>query len=100
MAKRRIIKCISCGVYNENLEFCKNCGAVLSFRKRREQKVEAQKKKRAEVLKMQPPNFIENLRSHPNMVYRITGAFLYSSFAVVSAIGAFIAWLVFAIAAG
>jgi len=68
--------------------------------KQREQRIEAEKKERFEAIKREPPSFIENLRSHRLLAYRVLGWLLYSGFVVVSAIGAFIAWLVFAIAAG
>ena len=55
---KNIVKCISCGTFNENREFCKNCGAILSFKKRREQKLEREKEQRLEALKNQPPSFI------------------------------------------
>ena len=100
MAKKRIVKCISCGVFNENRDMCHNCGAILSHRERREIKIREEAKKRIEKIKKEPPSFIENLQKHRFFAYRILGYLLYSAFAVVSAIGAFIAWLVFAIAAG
>ncbi|MBV7269672.1 hypothetical protein [Winogradskyella luteola] len=100
MAKKRIIKCISCGVYNENRESCKNCGAVISYEERRKAHIKKESKKRIEAVKKEPPSFIENLKGHHFLAYRALGWLLYSGFVVVSAIGAFLAWLIFAIAAG
>ncbi|WP_299521506.1 hypothetical protein [Winogradskyella sp.] len=96
----KIVKCINCGVYNKNRDHCKNCGTLLSYKKRREQHIKAEKAERLEKAKKSPPSFIDNLQQHRYMVYRVLGWILYSGFLVVSAIGAFIAWLVFAIAAG
>lgn len=96
----KILKCISCGVYNENRELCKNCGAILSYKKRREQQIALENKKRIEAAKKEPPSFIEELKNHRLLIYRIFGWMLYSGFVVISAIGGFIAWVVFAIAAG
>ncbi|TCK67960.1 hypothetical protein DFQ05_1744 [Winogradskyella wandonensis] len=96
----KIIKCSKCGTYNKNKDYCDNCGALISYKKKREQRIEEEKTIRFEKAKKKPPNFIEKLRAHQNLAYRILGWILYSGFAVVSAIGAFIAWLVFAIAAG
>ena len=100
MAQKRIIKCINCGDFNENRDYCKNCGATLSYKKRREKKQNIERKKRIEIVKKEPPNFIDKLRHHKSRPYRILGMIFYSGFAVVSAIGAFLAWLIFAIAAG
>ncbi|WP_138432658.1 hypothetical protein [Winogradskyella algicola] len=96
----KIIQCFNCGVYNKNRDLCKDCGAILSHKKRREERLKEAQKKRIEKVKNQPPGFVENLRRHPFFIYRAVGWILYSSFMVVGAIGAFIAWLVFAIAAG
>ena len=96
----KIIKCGNCGTYNENKDYCQNCGALISFKKRREEQISSEKKKRFEAVKRKPPSFIEKLKAHDFLAYRALGWILYSGFAVISAIGAFIAWLVFAIAAG
>lgn len=96
----QIIKCINCGIYNKNRTRCKNCNTLLSHEDRRDQTIEKEKQLQTEKIKKQSPGFIERLRFHRLLVYRIIGWVLYSGFVVVSAIGAFIAWLVFAIAAG
>ncbi|WP_299366925.1 hypothetical protein [Winogradskyella sp.] len=96
----KIIKCINCGVYNKNRDRCKNCDALLSYKKRRAQQIKAENTERLEKAKKSPPDFIENLQQHRYIMFRVLGWILYSAFVVVSAIGAFIAWLVFAIAAG
>ncbi|WP_422106457.1 hypothetical protein [Winogradskyella sp.] len=72
----------------------------MSHKKRREQRIKAEKIERLEKAKKRPPSFIEHLQQHRYIAYRALGWLLYSAFVVVGAIGAFIAWLVFAIAAG
>jgi uncharacterized membrane protein YvbJ len=94
------VQCIACGVYNKNREACKNCGTLLSYKKRQEQRAITERQQRIETAKNKPPGYIENLKNHKLLIFRVFGWVLYSGFTVVSAIGAFIAWLVFAIAAG
>jgi ribosomal protein L37E len=96
----KIIKCIKCGTFNTNKEYCKNCGTILSYQKRREEQLKVETSKKLEKIKKSPPSFIERLKEHNNLFYKAFGWLLYSGFLVVTAIGAFIAWLVFAIAAG
>ncbi|WP_299159631.1 hypothetical protein [uncultured Tenacibaculum sp.] len=96
------IKCGNCGVFTENSDYCKNCGELISFRKKKEIKEEEEKKKRIEEAKLEieNPNLAERLKKHPFFLYKIVGWVLYSAFLVVSAIGAMLAWFIAMVAAG
>ncbi len=97
-----LIKCKHCGVFTENSDYCKNCGAVISFKKERELKEEAFKQQKIEEAKieLENPGLAIRLIRHPFFLYRIAGWILHSVFLVISAIGAFLAWFVAMVAAG
>ncbi|CAM1372536.1 hypothetical protein [Tenacibaculum xiamenense] len=97
-----LVKCNHCGVFTENSDYCKNCGALISFKKKRELKVEAFKQQQIEEarIEIENPGLAERLIKHPNFLFKIVGWVLYSVFLVISAIGAFLAWFVAMVAAG
>lgn len=96
------IKCAKCGVFTENSDFCKNCGELISFKKKQEIKQEGERQKRIDEAKyeLENPNLAERLKQHPFFLYKIVGWILYSVFLVVSAIGAMLAWFIAMVAAG
>ena len=102
MAENRRIKCPNCGLFNTNLEYCKNCNTLISHQKKRELKEEVFKQKQIEeaVYKLENPNLAERLKKHPFFIYKVVGWILYSAIMVVSAIGAGLAWFITMVAAG
>lgn len=96
------IKCVKCGVFTENSDYCKNCGELISFQKKTELRKEKQFQKRVEKAKwhIENPGFVEKLKKHPFFLYKALGWVMYSAIAVVSAIGAFLAWFFAMVAAG
>ena len=98
----RIIKCPNCGVFNTNKEYCENCGELISHQKKREIKAEAIKQEQIKeaIHDIENPNLAERLKKSPNAFYRAVGWVLYSVLAVVSAIGAGLAWIIAMVAAG
>jgi hypothetical protein len=102
MPKTSYIKCSKCGVFTTNADYCENCGELISYQKKVTLKKEELTKKRIAKAKwhIENPNLAERLKKHPYFLYRIVGWVLYSAFLVVSAIGAFLAWLIAMVAAG
>ncbi|TDQ27867.1 hypothetical protein [Tenacibaculum caenipelagi] len=96
------IKCPSCGVFNTNRDYCKDCDTLISFEKKQEQKVVAYKEEELKKVKydIENPNLAERLKKHPVWLFRIVGWVLYSAYLLISAIGALIAWFVAMVAAG
>lgn len=97
-----LIKCPKCQTFNSDIDYCENCGELISHKMKvalREEKIKA---KQVEEIrwKMENPNWAERLKKHQFIPYRIVGWILYSAFMVVSAIGAAIAWFVAMAAAG
>ncbi|SEC89172.1 hypothetical protein SAMN04489761_3885 [Tenacibaculum sp. MAR_2009_124] len=97
-----MVKCKHCGVFTENSDYCKNCGALISFKKERELRVESFKQQQIDEakLELENPSFAIRLMQHPNFLCKIGGWILHSVFLVISAIGAFLAWFIAMVAAG
>jgi len=98
----RNIKCIKCNVFTADADYCKNCGELISFKKKEELREEAIKQElvEEEKWKIEHPTWIERLKKHPFIIYRVFGYLLYSVIFVVSAIGSLLAWFVAMVAAG
>jgi len=98
----RSIKCLKCNVFTNNADYCKSCGELISHQK----KIEIKKNKIKETLteeekwKLDHPNWVERMKQHPFMPYKIIGYLLYSVIFIVSAIGSLLAWSIAMIAAG
>ena len=98
----RYIKCIDCGIFNKNRVYCTNCGAILSYKKRRKIAYEKAEKARIErelEEEKNNPSFFEKYRNHKYAIVRIPVMILYSIWLGFIAIVTFIAWLITAIAA-
>ncbi len=96
------IKCPECGVFNTNKEFCTNCGALLSSRKRRElafEKEEKERRQKRQLEKEKNPSFYEKYKDHRYWVVRAFATVTHSIWLGFVAIGVFIAWIITAIAA-
>lgn len=102
MSNTKMIKCPNCGVFNNNLDYCKNCGELISHEKKRALKEAKMKQQQidAVVYEKENPNLVERLKKHPNIFYKAVGWVLYSVIMVVSAIGAGLAWFIAMVAAG
>lgn len=96
------IKCPSCGTFNTDREYCKNCGDIISHSKKEELRAKKVKEEAiAEALeKINDPSFVERLKKHPFFLVKFLGWILYSAWFVVSSIGAGLAWFVAMVAAG
>ncbi len=98
----RHVKCIKCGTFNKNREYCINCGAPLSHKKRRLiafKKAEKERKAREAIEEKNNPSFFDKYRNHKYAVIRIPVIIFHSIWLGFMAIGTFIAWLFTAIAA-
>ena len=102
MAKSTYIKCSNCGVFNEDREYCKNCGNLISYAKKQELKAAKVKQEAIDeaIEDLENPNLAERLKKHPNMFARLFGWILFSIWTVISLIGAFLAWVIAMVAAG
>lgn len=96
------IKCSECGVFNTDKEYCENCGALISYKKKQELKAEKVRKETLAdaVEEIEQTNFVKRLKEHPNFLLRIIGWCLYSVWFVITAIGMFLAWCIAMLAAG
>lgn len=100
--KSSLIKCKKCGVFTVNSDYCKQCGALISHKKKREIRAKREKEEAiAEAIEeLNEQNFIDKLKIHPFLLVRIVGWLLYSVWFVVSIVGAGLAWAIAMIAAG
>lgn len=97
----RHTKCIECGTFNTNKEYCKKCGAPLSYEKRRliaYEKSEKERKQREILEEKNNPSFFDRYENHKYLMVRLVIGVLKSIWLVFVAIGTFIAWLFTAIA--
>lgn len=90
------IKCKNCGSFSKNSDYCEGCGALISYEKIRAKELEELQRKKAE--KIRKTSLIEYLENHEHSVVRFLGLMLKIIWVPFMAIGAFIAWLVAAIA--
>ncbi len=98
----RNIKCLNCGIYNVNRDYCSNCNAVLSYKKRRElayKKEEEARLERRRLEKENNPSFYARYKDHRFFLVRAFVKLLRSIWVVVMSIGMFIAWIITTIAA-
>ena len=102
MANSRMIKCPNCGIFNTDVDYCTNCNKLLSQEILLQQRLEKVQQEEIDkvIYERENPNFAERLKKNTNPIYRFFGWILYSSYVVVSAIGAFFAWIIAMIAAG
>ncbi|MGJ8744787.1 hypothetical protein [Polaribacter sp.] len=102
MAITRNIKCPKCGIFNTDKEYCEHCNTLISHQKKIAIKTIAVKQEEIDkvIHKRENPNLAEKLKKHPNIFYKIIGWVLYSAIAIVSIIGAGLAWFIAMVAAG
>lgn len=86
-----------------NSDYCGNCGALINTNLRRKLEREERERKRRKKEKVKKPDaittFFEKARNHSNPLVRIMAFAFYSVWAVVLAIGAFLAYIFAYIAA-
>ncbi|MDB0600073.1 hypothetical protein [Tenacibaculum maritimum] len=102
MFKQSNIKCSECGVFTANNDYCKNCGALISYEKKRALREKAVEEERVyEALEaLEKPNLPERLKKHPIFLMQIIGWILHSVFLIVNIIGLGLAWFIAMVAAG
>ena len=81
-----IVKCSKCGTFNTNRDYCEKCGELISFQVKTDIREMKEKEKRvAEVQwRLENPNWVERMKKHAFVPYRILGWILYSAFLVVN----------------
>jgi len=96
------VKCPNCGIYNTNNDYCKNCGTLLSYEKRREiafKREEKERRERARIDREKNPSFYEKYKDHRYWIVRAFATVTHSIALGFIAVGTLIAWIVTAIAA-
>lgn len=99
---KKMIKCSNCGTFNEDLEYCEHCNALISNQKKRALREEEVKNQEIQefIYKIENPGLAKRWMRHPNFLLKIVGWLMYSVISVVSLIGAGLAWIVAMAAAG
>ena len=96
-------RCPKCGKMTKNSDYCSSCGALINTNLRRKLEREERERKRRKKEELEKPDaitaFFEKVRNHGNPIVRIVAFAFYSVWAVVLAIGAFLAYLFAYIAA-
>lgn len=87
-------KCLNCGTWNKDEDFCTNCGAPISPKEI--EKKEAQEKRIEEANKPKDKFDLlaERMKEHDSAFVRFLYKVAYSIGMVFAAIGGFFAWLV------
>lgn len=82
---------------NLNRDYCKQCGTIINVNLRREHERQARASQKEEEKKLEKPSatvlFFKNMREHNNMFIRVLGKILYSVWALVAMISAFLAFI-------
>jgi len=97
------IKCINCGTFNQNLDYCSNCGQLINPELLRKKSIQERKKSIQEQfskskIEIQNTLFYQ-LKNHRFWIVRVFATIVYSVWVIVMAIGSFLAWLAAAISA-
>lgn len=99
----RQVRCLECGHFNINKDYCENCGAMvnpeLKRQKEHQNRIKVQKENDLKRELKNSQSFFERNRRHHNFFIRIFFQFLYSIWVIVMVIGSFIAWVLTTIAA-
>jgi len=98
----RSVKCPECNVFTTDADYCMSCGELISHQKKVEIKEASIKEQliQEEKWKLDHPNWVERMKKHSFMPYRLVGYLLYSVYFIVSAIGSVLAWSIAMVAAG
>lgn len=82
MSQKSYIKCLQCGVVNEDCDYCTNCGTiinvVLSRKLEHEKKLQLQKEKTKEDKPSKIDEFLSKASKHPNGIIRLFSQVIYS----------------------
>ncbi len=98
----KIIKCPNCGIYNDDVDYCISCGALLSYEKRRALEAINEEKEREERKKLQSEQSLlqfEKYKNHKSPIVRALAKITKTIWLVFIAIGIGLAWIIAAIAA-
>lgn len=86
-------RCLSCGTWNKDNDYCSSCNAPLAP----EIIKEIKETERLEKIANQPPDkldiFVEKWKNHKFFVVRLSFMICYSIWTVFMAIGGFFTWL-------
>ncbi|WP_347174027.1 hypothetical protein [Polaribacter uvawellassae] len=90
------IKCLNCGVFNTNREYCENCNSLISHKKKQVERATKIHEKEITLAKeeLEKLSFIDKLRKHPFFLVKIIGWILHSVWILLNIIGGLIAWLI------
>lgn len=87
-------KCSQCATWNNDEDYCVNCGNVLSPQLIEVEKEKVRKKRRESALPSKLDVFIDHWKGSKYWVFRALYQLLYSVAVIFFSIGAFFAWLV------
>ena len=86
-------KCTNCKTWNQDVDYCINCNAVISLKE--EERIETEIK--IEIERNKPKDkidlFVEKYKNHPNLIVRGIFYIFYSVYLVFAGIGALLAWM-------
>ncbi|MDT7829883.1 hypothetical protein RQM65_14510 [Pricia sp. S334] len=97
MAKKTYRRCPECGHLNLNRDYCENCGELINTNLKRKREGEERTQQKEKERDEEKPNavtqYFKKLIRHPNPIIRYPAKVFYSVWAVVMAIGAFLAFI-------
>lgn len=104
MSQKSYIKCLQCGVVNEDSDYCVNCGTIINVVLHRKLEHEKKLQVQKEISKDEKPSkideFLRKASKHPNGIIRLFSHLIYSIWIFLAmVVGGLIAAVV-AIAAG
>ncbi len=87
-------KCLSCGTWNKDEDFCTNCGTAISQKQIDKETAEKRRIEEANRPKDKFQLFMENLKNHRFLLFRFFYKVLYTIGVIFAIIGGFFAWIV------
>lgn len=97
MGKEIYRRCPKCNHLTLNSDYCENCGELINVNLKRKLESEERTLQKEKNKQQEKPNavtqYFKKLIQHPNLFVRIPAKGLYSVWAVVMAIGAFLAFI-------
>lgn len=87
-------RCKNCNTWNDEIDFCTNCGSIISIKE--SEKIEAKEKAIIEANKPKDKIdlFVEKYKNHKFLPIRFIFYIFYSVWLVFMGIGSFLAWAV------
>ena len=96
------IKCLNCGTFNTNKDYCVSCNRLISDQKKRAARATLIHDKELQEIKeeLEKESTVKRLKRHPFFLVKMLGWCLQSIWFVLNIIGGLIAWFIAMVAAG